>query len=178
MNKKLILILIVLFGFFIWFNCNLVKAPRPWDKTLDEYSVDMLLKPVAEIKKNFESAQQFQTKGQRAKANEQYQRVRQGLNKLENVYIPILNAKAHLGTASRLAERKEFTKSQDEFKKFMTQITAVKSKSTGTLAKDINRILINAENLNADLAGKKDNLYDQFIVIAIKLDSLVSENLK
>jgi len=110
MSKKIVLSSLLIGLIVVFLTCDLNKISIEWVPTLDDTTVYGLNKQISDLRKNLETFQQFQKKGQRVKANEQMTILNKGLENLDNYYLPLTNARAHLSSAYKLTLRKDFPK--------------------------------------------------------------------
>ena len=177
MTKKIVLISLLLGFILLLVSCNLTKKSVQWVPALDENTVYGLTKQVSDLRKNFEAFQQFQKKGQRVKANEQLNILGKGLESLENNYLPLTNAKAHLSSSYKLVLRRDIIKAKEEFNKFNQQILLVKGKATGNTLKEINSLMINVGTLEKEFELSEKKLLPLFQKIAKQLDELLNKKI-
>lgn len=167
------LLTVVLLAVFAFLNCEMPKKAEPLSPALEDNTVYVLNKHIDEIKSGLAKAQQFQARGQRNRAAEQFKAVQQRLDQLQLFLLPLLNAKAHISAAFHMQHREDLSASLAELHKAQDQILAVKEKSSGTILKAINSILLSLESIDQALAAKKTNLQSQFNRIALQLDELI-----
>lgn len=178
MSKKIVLSGL-LFGLIVVFlTCDLNKKSIQWVPTLDDHTVYGLTKQIGELRENLENYQQFQKKGQRVKANEEMKMLGKGLENLENYYLPLINARAHLSSAYKLTLREDLIKSKEEFNKSQQQLLTIKSKATGNVLKDINGLLLSYGTLGKEFDVPKKNLQPLFIEVSGQLSGLITKKVQ
>lgn len=164
---------VALLAVFTFLSCDRPQKAEPLSPALEDNTVYVLNKYIDEVKSGLAKAQQFQTRGQRTRAAEQFKTVQRQLDQLQLFLIPLLNAKAHISTAFHMQHRKDLSASLAELHKAQNQILAVKEKSSGTVLKAVNSSLLSLESIDQALAAKKTNLQSEFNRIALQLDELI-----
>jgi hypothetical protein len=178
MSKKIVLSSVLICIIAVFLTCDMTKKSIQWLPTLDDTTVYGLTKQVGELRKNLENFQQFQKKGQRVKANEQMNILSKGLENLDNYYLPLINSRAHLSSAYKLALRKDLAKAKEEFTKSQQLILAIKSKASGNVLKDINGLLLSYGTLEKEFDAPKKNLQPLFIEASGRLADLISKKVQ
>jgi septation ring formation regulator EzrA len=177
MSKKIVLSSLLIGLIVVFLTCDLNKKSIEWVPTLDDTTVYGLNKQISDLRKNLETFQQFQKKGQRVKANEQMTILNKGLENLDNYYLPLTNARAHLSSAYKLSLRNDLTRAKEEFTKSQQQILAIKSKATGNVLKDINGLLLSYGTLEKEFDAPKKNLKPLFIEVSGQLAGLIAKKI-
>lgn len=159
-------------------SCEANNKTVEWVPALDETTVYGLTGKITVMRKSLENFQQFQKKGQRAKANEQLAKLSKGLENMEIYFLPLTNAKAHLSSSYKLTLRKDFTTAKEEFNKSQQLISGIKANASGNVLKDTNDLLVIYNKLEKELDSSKKDLQPIFVEAAEKLTGLIYKKLQ
>jgi len=156
MRKIIIIITVLLFGATLFLNCDSVKKskPRAWVEALDENDITLLSKPIREIRKHFDTAQQLQKKGQKNKADVEMKLARQGLEQLESYYVPLMNAKLRLATAFKQVERNEIANATEKVNQVTADLFIAGEKAPADVKKELQSLISDLEAFEKEYISK------------------------
>ena len=178
MSRKVILIVMALiFGATLFVNCDSVKKskPRTWIEALDENDITLLSKPIREIRKHFDTAQQLQKKGQKNKADAEMKLARQGIEQLESYYFPLMNAKLRLATSFKQVERNEIANASEKMNQVTADLFIAGEKAPADVKKELQSLISDLEAFEKELNQPGLKSQESFIKFIQRIENLMSK---
>ena len=142
---------------------------------MDENDITLLSRPIREIRKHFDTAQQLQKKGQKNKADVEMKLARQGLEQLESYYVPLMNAKLRLATAFKQVERNEIANAAEKVNQVTADLFIAGEKAPADAKKELQSLMSDLESFEKELnqAGLKSQ--DSFVKFIVRIETLMSK---
>ena len=177
MRKIIIIITILFLGATLFLNCDSVKKskPRPQLEALDENDITLLSKPIREIRKHFDTAQQLQKKGQKNKADVEMKLARQGLEQLESYYVPLMNAKLRLATAFKQVERNEIANAAEKVNQVTADLFIAGEKAPADVKKELQSLMSDLESFEKELNQPGLKSQDSFVKFIERIEKQISK---
>jgi len=142
---------------------------------LDENDITLISKPIKEIRKHFDTAQQLQKKGQKNKADMELKLARQGLEQLESYYLPLMNAKLRLATAFKQVERNEVANASEKVNQVTADLFIAGEKAPAEAKQELQSLMSDLESFENELNQAGLKTQDSFVKFIERIENLMSK---
>jgi len=142
---------------------------------LDENDITLISKPIKEIRKHFDTAQQLQKKGQKNKADMELKLARQGLEQLESYYMPLMNAKLRLATAFKQVERNEVANASEKVNQVTADLFIAGEKAPAEAKQELQSLMSDLESFENELNQAGLKTQDSFVKFIERIENLMSK---
>lgn len=156
----------------LWAGCGDKMPVR--QPALEDGTLYMLTPVLTEVKRHLDAARQYQLTGRDLRAAQEFLAARNSIEKLESYYLPLLNSRAHVASAYRLMQQKQFFKAKEELVNARAQLAKVSAKAEDENVELINKISAEMQLVEKSLERRKTVSPETFNSIAVTLNKLTA----